>query len=130
KARRRAAVVVRRLSRHRRGADGAGRAGARPRGEPNTGGAAAVSGSCHRGPARGERARPPSRRPRAPPGGDVAGGSGAAGAALARPPRAVQGFPADVDQWMRSVLAEYHEAPTAPFAGRFDLVLEAPAPSS
>ena len=31
---------------------------------------------------------------------------------------------------MRSVLAEYHEAPTAPFAGRFDLVLEAPAPSS
>jgi hypothetical protein len=50
--------------------------------------------------------------------------------AHAAPPRAVQGFPADVDQWMRSVLAEYHEAPTAPFAGRFDLVLETPAPSS
>ena len=44
--------------------------------------------------------------------------------AHAAPPRAVQGFPADVDQWMRSVLAEYHEAPTAPFAGRFDLVLD------
>ena len=50
--------------------------------------------------------------------------------AHAAPARAVQGFPTDVDQWVRSVLAEYHEAPTAPFAGRFDLVLEAPAPSS
>src|SRR4030095_7515339 len=85
KARRRAAIVVWRLSRHRRRAYGAGGAGARPRGEPNTDGAAAVSGSCHRGPAHGERARPPSRRPLAPPGGDVTGGSGAAGGAP--PPR-------------------------------------------
>ncbi|HTY79026.1 MAG TPA: J domain-containing protein [Candidatus Bathyarchaeia archaeon] len=46
------------------------------------------------------------------------------------PPRPGAGLPDDVAQWLRSVLAEYHEAPTAPFAGRFDLVLEAPAPSS
>jgi curved DNA-binding protein CbpA len=46
------------------------------------------------------------------------------------PARAASVLPAEVGQWVRSVLAEYHEAPTAPFAGRFDLVLEAPAPSS
>ena len=50
--------------------------------------------------------------------------------AHAAPVRTASGFPAEVGQWVRSVLAEYHEAPTAPFAGRFDLVLEAPAPSS
>jgi len=50
--------------------------------------------------------------------------------AHAAPARVASGFPADVGQWVRSVLAEYHEAPTAPFAGRFDLVLQAPAPSS
>ena len=44
---------------------------------------------------------------------------------LAREQAALEGFPTDVDQWVRSVLAEYHEAPTAPFAGRFNLVLEA-----
>lgn len=51
-------------------------------------------------------------------------------AGSARPPAPAAGLPGEVAQWLRSVLAEYHEAPTAPFAGRFDLVLEAPAPSS
>jgi hypothetical protein len=37
---------------------------------------------------------------------------------------------AEVASWIRGVLSEYHDAPRAPFAGRFDLVLEAPAPTS
>ena len=32
--------------------------------------------------------------------------------------------------WIRGVLSEYHDAPKAPFASRFDLVLEAPAPAT
>jgi DnaJ-like protein len=36
----------------------------------------------------------------------------------------------EVKDWIRSALAEYHDAPWAPFASRFDLVLEAPGPST
>jgi hypothetical protein len=46
------------------------------------------------------------------------------------PPAPGPVLPAEVRSFIVSALAEYHEAPAAPFAGRFDLVLEAPAPSS
>jgi hypothetical protein len=46
------------------------------------------------------------------------------------PPRAAPVLPRQVEEWIRGVLADYHDAPKAPFASRFDLVLEAPAPSS
>lgn len=45
-------------------------------------------------------------------------------------PAAVQGLPDPVRQWIRAALPDFHEAPSAPFASRFDLVLESPAPSS
>jgi hypothetical protein len=41
----------------------------------------------------------------------------------AGPPR---GLPPRIAQWIRSVLAEYRDAPGAPFAPQFDLVLQAP----
>lgn len=46
------------------------------------------------------------------------------------PPPPPSVLSAEMAQWLHGVLAEYHEAPTAPFASRFNLVLEAPAPSS
>ena len=38
------------------------------------------------------------------------------------------GLPADVNAFIRTALSGYVDAPAAPFASRFDLVLEAPAP--
>lgn len=43
-----------------------------------------------------------------------------------RPAAAPRGLPSRLADWIRSVLTEYREAPRAPFAQQFDLVLEAP----
>ncbi len=43
-------------------------------------------------------------------------------------PKPNSGLPAGVRQWLRAVLPDYHEAPRAPFARSFDLVLEGPLP--
>jgi hypothetical protein len=48
----------------------------------------------------------------------------------AQPARAPAGLPPDVDTWVRGALPDFHEAPDAPFAARFDLVLEGPPPTS
>src|SRR5438105_4728538 len=45
-------------------------------------------------------------------------------------PAPAAGLSSEVASWIRSVLPEYRDAPRAPFASRFDLVIESPAPSS
>jgi hypothetical protein len=36
----------------------------------------------------------------------------------------------ETERWVREALADWHEEPRAPFSSRFDVVLEAPAPST
>lgn len=43
-------------------------------------------------------------------------------------PRLDPALPAEAASWIRVALPEYRDAPNAPFAGRFDLVLDGPAP--
>jgi hypothetical protein len=43
-------------------------------------------------------------------------------------PKPNVGLPAGVRQWLHSVLPDYHDAPRAPFARSFDLVLQGPQP--
>jgi hypothetical protein len=51
--------------------------------------------------------------------------------ALPTPPAAPPSpLPPEAARWIRAVLPECQDAPKAPFAARFDLVIEAPGPSS
>jgi hypothetical protein len=68
-------------------------------------------------------APPPPPAPPAPPPPPPAPSARA-------PSTAASGLPPEVDKWIRGALPEFHEAADAPFAARFDLVLEGPAPTS